>query len=55
MRGWMIAGSLLSMSGGAVAQQHPELAAAVREFSTYCAKGTVLWGKSLCGPLLMLG
>lgn len=54
MRGWMIAGSLLSMSGGAVAQQHPELAAAVREFSTYCAKGTVLWGKSLCGPLLFV-
>jgi hypothetical protein len=48
---------LLFMSVGTAAADvpaNPDPAAAVAEFSTYCAKGRTVWGKSLCGPLLLV-
>jgi hypothetical protein len=49
----VVATVLLSAAAGA-AGPPPDPAAAIAEFSTYCANGKALWGKSLCGPLLFV-
>lgn len=40
--------------GTSAVSQSPDPAQAAAEFSTYCAGGKALWGRSLCGPLLFV-
>ena len=40
--------------GTSAVSQSPNPAQAAAEFSTYCAGGKALWGRSLCGPLLFV-
>jgi hypothetical protein len=44
----------IALMGATPAPPPPDPASALAEFNTYCGGGVKLWGKSLCGPIILV-